>query len=302
MTTRMNTATESRAEKTPSRLLIVLALLAVYIIWGSTYLGISIAIESIPPLLMAGSRFVISGLILFVIATLRGAPMPTRRQWLNGALFGTMLLGFGNGGVTLAEQSISSGVAAMIVATVPLWVTIWMTLGGKRPSRYEIIGVLLGFAGIILLNIDNELNANGLGIALVIGAAMSWALGTVWKRGADTAPGISGAATEMLCAGVVMLAAGLLRGERLTEMPTRESLLAFVYLFTFGGIIAYTAFSWLVHNVCPTLATSYAYVNPVIAVLLGVALADETIGRFGLPALALVVSGVVLIMWMRDSR
>jgi drug/metabolite transporter (DMT)-like permease len=285
--------------KPPSRLLIVLSLLAVYIIWGSTYLGIAIAIETIPPLLMAGSRFIISGLVLFAAARLQKQPLPTRRQWMNGALFGTMLLAFGNGGVTLAEQTLSSSVAAMLIATVPLWVTIWLAVGGKRPTRWEIIGVLLGLVGIILLNIDGDLSAEGLGVALVLGGAISWALGTVWKAGADTAPGFSGAAVEMLCAGTLMLLVGLLRGERLTEMPSRESLLAFAYLFTFGGIIAYTAFSWLVKNVRTTLATSYSYINPVVAVFLGVVLAGESIGRFGLPALALVVSGVVLIMWKR---
>jgi drug/metabolite transporter (DMT)-like permease len=310
--------TPTVAAPTSTRWTVILSLLAVYLIWGSTYFFISIAIENIPPLLMAGSRFLISGTLLLLFIRVRGLPMPTLKQWGYGALFGTMLLGLGNGGVTFAEQSVSSSLAALIIATTPLWVVIWSALGGKRPGKWEIVGVVLGFAGILLLNIDGDIRADGLGILIIIGASMSWALGTVWKRGAETAPGFAGTMAEMLCAGVLMLVAGLLRGERLGEPivlanvidtltgsrpiadTTLHSLLAYAYLVIFGGIIAYSAFGYLIHNVRPTLATSYAYVNPVIAVALGVLIGNESIGQYGLPALVLIVGGVALLILKRE--
>ena len=297
---------------------VILSLLAVYIIWGSTYFFISIAIENIPPLLMAGTRFIISGIVLLLFIRLRGLPMPTLKQWGYGALFGILMLGLGNGGVTFAEQSVSSSLAALIIASTPLWVVIWSAIGGKRPGKWEIVGVILGFAGIILLNIDGEIRADVIGIIIVIGAAMSWALGVVWKRGADTAPGLAGAMAEMVTAGVLILLVGLLRGERLAEPivisniigtltgarpiaeTTLHSLLAFAYLVIFGGIIAYSAFNFLIRNVRPTIATSYAYINPIIAVALGVLIGKENIGQYGLPALILIVGGVALLIVKRQ--
>ncbi len=294
-------APSESARPSRERLTIILALLAVYIIWGSTYLGISIAIQSIPPLLMAGGRFIISGSILLLVTRLRGQPLPSARQWGLAALFGGMILGLGNGGITFAEQKVSSHVAAVIIGSVPLWMVIWSAIGGKRPGMTELIGVLLGFVGIVLLNVDADLSADGLGIAIILFSTICWSLGSFWKRGRDTAKGLPGAGAEMLSAGVLMLAAGLLRGERMTALPTTESLLAFVYLFTFGGIIAYTSYVYLLDTVRPTLATSYSYVNPVIAVFLGVVLAGEHAGQYVLPALICIVGGVALIMLWREK-
>jgi drug/metabolite transporter (DMT)-like permease len=296
-----NLSQHTRLTLRRQRLVIVLALLAVYIIWGSTYLGISIAIRSIPPLLMAGTRFIISGTILLAYTRVRGFQQPTRRQWGYALMFGVMILGIGNGAVTLAEQTVSSHVAAIIIGSVPLWMIIWSGVGGKPPGALELAGVLLGFAGIILLNFGSDLSANPVGILLLLVANISWSLGSYWKRGAATARGVVGAGAEMLCAGVVMLLTGLLTGERLTEMPTTESLVAFVYLFIFGGIIAYTAYVYLLDTVRPTLATSYAYINPVIAVILGALIGGEAIGEYGLLALICIVGGVALIMFRREK-
>ncbi|MBE0689730.1 MAG: drug/metabolite exporter YedA [Anaerolineae bacterium] len=275
---------------------VLLALLAVYLIWGSTYFAIRIGLESFPPLLMGGLRFMAAGAIMLIVLRLRGTPMPTWREWRWALVFGVLIPGMGNGGVTFAEQSVSSSTAALVIATVPLWASIWASLRGKRPSAREWIGVVLGFAGIILLNLDSEISANPLGFAILLVSAMSWAYGSVWKRDVRTAPGLLAVGAEMLCAGFFLTALGLLRGEQITQAPSLESVLALLHLLFIGALIGYSAYSYLLRTVTPSLATSYAYVNPVIAVLIGLGLGGETLGRFGVLAMLFIVGGVVLIL------
>jgi len=275
---------------------VLLALLAVYLIWGSTYFAIRIGLESFPPLLMGGMRFAAAGAIMLGVLRLRGAQMPTWREWRWGLVFGVLIPGMGNGGVTFAEQSVSSSTAALVVATIPLWASIWGSLRGTRPTAREWIGVALGFAGIILLNFGSDLSANPLGLGILLVSAMSWAYGSVWKRDVRIAPGLVAVGAEMLCAGFFLTTLGLLRGEQITHMPSLASVLAVLYLLFVGALVGYSAYSYLLRTVRPSLATSYAYVNPVIAVLIGLGLGGESLGRFGILAMICIVGGVVLIL------
>lgn len=259
---------------------VLLALFALYVIWGSTYLGIAIAIDGIPPLLMAGSRFIIAGALMLTWQRWRGAPWPTARQWGNAAVIGALLLGGGNGGVTIAEQWVASGLAAVMIATVPLFSLLFAMLYGQRPRALEWIGIALGFSGIVLLNADARLSGQPLGAALLLFAAASWAFGSVWSRRIDLPEGPMASAAEMLCGGLLMLVLGGLRGERVTSMPPTHALMAVGYLVLFGSLIAFSAYQYLLKTVRPALATSYAYANPVVAVLLGtVFLHEEITGR-----------------------
>ncbi|MCC6612447.1 MAG: drug/metabolite exporter YedA [Anaerolineae bacterium] len=275
---------------------VLLALLAVYLIWGSTYFAIRIGLESLPPLLMGGIRFSSAGAIMLIVLRLRGARMPTWREWRWGLVFGVLIPGIGNGAVTVAEQTVSSSTAALMIATVPLWASIWGSLRGTRPTAREWIGVVLGFIGIVFLNVGSEISANPLGFVLLLVSAMSWAYGSVWKRDVRTAPGLVAVGAEMLCAGLFLTLAGLLHGEQITHVPSVESVLALLYLLFVGALIGYSAYSYLLRTVSPSLATSYAYVNPVIAVLIGLGLGGESLGRFGLPAMLCIIGGVVLIL------
>lgn len=283
------------------RLTIILALLALYLIWGSTYLGIRIAIEGFPPLLMAGGRFAIAGLGLYLFMRLRGVPNPSLRQWRNAAAIGFLLLVIGNGGVTFAEQWVPSGLAAVAIATMPLWAALFAGLWGRWPRRVEWIGLAVGFVGVVLLNLENGLRANPLGAALLLLSPICWALGSTWSRHLDLPTSFMGSAAEMLVAGIAMLVGGLLSGERLAGPPSTSSILAVLYLIIFGSIVAYSAYLFLLSRVRPTLATSYAYVNPVVAVALGAFLVNESVSPLGLAAMAIIVLGVVLVLAARQT-
>ncbi|MBE0689731.1 MAG: drug/metabolite exporter YedA [Anaerolineae bacterium] len=283
----------------PLPLPIILALVSIYIIWGASFYAIKIGLESFPPLLMAGGRFVVAGGLLMAFMCLRAAPLPTFAQWRFAVAFGFLFIALGNGGVTFAEQYVETSAAALTTATVPLWATVWMRMRGIHPTWREWLGVLIGFGGIVLLNLDGKLAAQPIGLLALLLSAFGTSFGTVWKGDAETAPGMMGAAAEMLCAGVILLAAGVMRGEHVTAMPSLNSVVALIYLLIFGSLIAYGRFSYLVKNVKPTLATSHAYVNPVVAVLIGVTIAGETLGHYGLPAMILIVGGVVLILTSR---
>lgn len=279
-----------------SVLAIALALAAVYLVWGSTYLAIRFALEGgYPPLLMAGLRFVVAGGLMYAALRLRGVPAPTRAQWPNLVAMGVLLLGLGNGMVCIAEQSVSSGLAAVAVASAPIWIALFAALRGDRPSRIEWAGLAIGFAGVLWLNAGSSLTATPTGLIALLIAPLAWAFGSVWSRGRDLPSPFMAAAAQMLAGGVLILAAGLLIGERFTELPTLKGTLSVAYLTSFGSIIGFTAYVWLLHNVRPTLAGSYAYVNPAIAVLLGAWLASERFHVNDLGAMAVILVAVVAI-------
>ena len=286
-----------------SPLAVALALSAVYLVWGSTYLAIRFALEGgWPPLLMGGVRFIVAGSFLYAVLRLRGTPAPTRMQWRNTAFVGLLLLAVGNGLVCVAEQTVSSGLAAVAVASMPLWMALFSALRGDRPRRVEWIGLGVGFAGVAWLNAGSSLTATPTGLVALLVAAVAWAYGSVWSRGRDLPSPFMGAAAQMLCGGVAMLAVGLLLGERFDGWPDARGLLSVGYLASVGSLVGFSAYIWLLHHVRPALAGSYAYVNPVIAVLLGAWLAGERFGAHDIGAMAVVLSGVVAISLAKARR
>ena len=281
----------------PARgLSVVVALAAVYLIWGSTYLGIRFALEGgYPPLLMAGGRFLMAGGMMFAVLRLRGEHAPTRAQWKNLALMGLLMMGIGNGMVSIAEQWVSSGLAAVAIASTPLWMGLFSLVRGERPSGLEWIGIGIGFIGVLWLNAGSTLSATPWGLVALLIAPIAWAFGSIWSKGRDLPSPFMSAAGQMITGGAMMLIAGLLTGENFAVMPTLKGTLSVLYLMTFGSIIGFTAYVWLLHHVRPTLAGSYAYINPVIAVMLGAWLANEQFTSHDLGAMGVILLGVVAI-------
>jgi drug/metabolite transporter (DMT)-like permease len=284
---------------------VIAAFAAVYLLWGSTYLAIRFAIETLPPLLMAGVRFLLAGGVLYAFMRLRGQPAPERRHWKSAAVIGALLLVCGNGGVTLAERTVPSGVAALLVAMVPLWMVLleWLRRGGTRPTGRVMAGLAVGFAGMVVLVGPSQLAGAGAvdfgGAALVLCASLAWSIGSIYARGA-TLPANAFVATgmEMLCGGVLLLVAGAARGELAGLNPaafTGRSLAALAYLVVFGSLVGFSAYIWLLGVSSPARVSTYAYVNPVVAVFLGWALAGEALTARVLVAAAVIVAAVAVI-------
>lgn len=292
----------SDAAKLRDRIGIALALFALYVIWGSTYLGIRIALEGFPPFLLSGIRFIIAGGALYLVLRGRGTPVPKRPQWVGAGIVGALLLVGGNGGVTFAEQWVASGLAALGVASTPLWAALFAGLWGRWPARLEWIGLGLGFLGVVLLNLEGDMRANPLGAAALLAAAICWSFGSIWSQRLQLPGGLMSSAAQMLVGGVVLLLISLLTGERMTAMPSGRAVGALVYLIIFGSLIAFSAYGYLLRRVRPALATSYAYVNPLVAVGLGVGLAGEQIGVRGLLAMVVILASVGLIAMFRERR
>jgi len=276
--------------------LIVAALLAVYLIWGSTYLGLRFGLRGFPPFLLNGLRFVLAGGIMYVVLRARGATPPTPVQWKNVTGMGVFLLVGGAGLVVLAEDfGVGSGIVATAIAVMPLWAALFGWLYGLRPRRLEWLGLVVGFLGAALLAREGDFQAAPAGLVLMIIAPMSWAFGSVWGSRRDLPDGPIGSAGQLLAGGAVLVALGLVRGERITTMPGAVPWVAFAYLVVFGSIVAYSAYVFLLGEVRPALATSYAYVNPVVAVLLGVTIGGEILTGPAFVALPLVIAGVALV-------
>lgn len=286
-------------------LLLIGAFAALYLIWGSTYLAIRIGVESWPPLMLAGVRFLIAGVLFYAWLRWRGVPSPGAREWRAAGLIGTLLLVGGNGGVSVAEHlGVASGVAALAVATMPLFALLFGLFWGQRARLLEWAGILLGLLGIVLLNLGSNLQASPLGAALLVFAAASWAFGSVWSRYLPLPAGPMASAAQMLVAGAVLLVLSPLTGERLTQVPTLAGWAVLAYLVVFGSIVAFSAYLYLLKTVRPAAATSYAYVNPVVAVLLGIFFAGERIVATEWLAMLVIVGGVVLIglpQWRRGQ-
>ena len=281
-------------EQRSNTTVLVLALLALYIIWGSTYLAMRIAMETLPPMLMAGPRFIIAGGLMFAFLRMRGAPMPTRAEWIASAKVGVLLLTFGNGAVAIAEQSVSSGVAAVIVASMPIWAAVFGYFFGAPPGRREWLGLALGFVGVVILNLGGDLKLDSRGLICLV-APISWAFGSVWGKKLPLPKGGMATAAQMICGGVALLVIALITGERLEGPPSLRTILAMLYLAGFGSLVAFTAYTWLLRNTRPALATSYAYVNPIVALLLGRFFGKEPLGLSAVGAAAVSLLGVALI-------
>jgi len=280
---------------------LILALAAVYLIWGSTYLGMKIAIHELPPLLMASVRFAAAGLVMLLIARRRGAAWPSARDWIQVAPIGALLFVGGNGFIGIAQQSLSSGGTAVVAAMMPLWVGVLGFLYRERPSPREWVSLILGFVGILVLMGGPSLAGEPLHIGLVVLAPVCWALGSVLARRLTTPVAKDTfmlPALEMLTGGLALFVVGALRGERLPLDASATSWLIVVYLCVFGSIIGFTAYNWLLRNARPVVATSYAYVNPIIAVILGALISGEALGWTTIVANVLIVGAV----WLALSR
>ncbi len=281
---------------TRSLLPLIAALFALYFIWGSTYFVIRVGVESWPPLMMAGLRFFVAGCILFTFLLLRGHKVPTLKQWMAAGAVGILLLSVGNGLVTVAEHmQVPSGIAAVMVATVPLFTLCFSRLWGMPNSRLEWTGVAIGLFGIVLLNTGSNLEGNPWGAALILLASLSWAFGSVWSSRLPLPAGLMAGAAEMIIAGVVLLVASRVTGEHLTATPSLHGFLALGYLVVFGSMIAISAYMFLLKTVRPAVATSYAYVNPIVAVLLGITFAGESLSPVEWVALGVILCAVLLV-------
>lgn len=299
----MNSSASSTAAPARGGVAVAVALALVYVVWGSTYLGIRLALEGgYPPLLMAGGRFIVAGTLMYAVLRWRGYAAPTRAQWKNLTFMALALLLFGNGFVCVAEQTVSSGLAAVAVASMPLWMGLFGAMRGQHPSRAEWAGIVIGFLGVVWLNSGSALTASPKGLIMLLIAPIAWAYGSVWSRGRDLPSPFMSAAAQMVCGGVIMLVVGAAIGERFTQWPTLQGTLAVGYLALFGSIVAFSAYVWLLHNVRPAVAGSYAYINPVIAVALGAWIAHESFSAHDLGAMALILLGVVVITLAKAKR
>lgn len=283
---------------------VLLAFAAVYVIWGSTYLGIRFAVETIPPFLMAGVRFFIAGSVLYLWLRLRGVPGPTVRQWKSMSVVGLLLIGVGNGAVSWAEQTVPSGLTALIIALTPLWfVSIEWFQHAIRPTREVVIGLALGFIGMIVLIDPARITDSGhfdpIGTIVIIIGTIAWAAGSMYSRTAEhPSRPMLGTAMQMLTGGAMLLLVSAFSGEMWSFDISTVSAVSFaslMYLIVFGSLIAFTSYIWLLKESTPARVSTYAYVNPVIAVFLGWLLAGELLNaRIGIAA-AIIVAGVALI-------
>jgi drug/metabolite transporter (DMT)-like permease len=279
----------------PSKAAILSALIAVYVLWGSTYYGIKIALQNYPPFLLTSIRMLIAGSLMFIVLRLRGIAAPTGRQWRSIVVLAILLTVLSNALVNLAEETVSTGLVAIGVAAMPLWAGLFSALRGDHPSAREWFGIAIGFAGVLWLNIGTEMNAGWQGLLAVLIAPITWAYGSIWSRKQDLPAPFMSAASQMLVGSVFACIVGLAFGERISEMPTLLPTLAMLYLVVAGSIFGFTAYIWLLHHVRPALATSYAYVNPVIAVAIGALLLDEKFNRNAIGAMLLILFGVILM-------
>ncbi len=284
---------------------VIAAFAAVYLIWGSTYLGIRFAIETIPPHLMAAARFLVAGAILYAWARWRGAPAPTLRNWRASAVVGGFLLLGGNGAVVWAETRVPSGLTALLVAMVPIWMLVLEMhprLGGRRPRAAVVAGIVLGLAGLALLVAPGKLagRVDLVGAGVLVLGCLSWAFGSLHSRAADLPKsGFLAAAMEMVCGGALLLLFGLATGQagQLSAAAiSPRSLVALAYLIVFGSLIGFTAYIYLLGATTSARVSTYAYVNPIVAVLLGWAFANEPMTLRAMIAAAVIISAVVVII------
>jgi len=284
-------------------ILVVVSLVAVYVVWGSTYLALVFGLEGFPPFILNGIRFLVAGVLMFGYGLIKGIEVPTRAEWWNAGRVGTLLLVGGVGLVTIAEDlGVGSGLAATAVAVMPLWVAVISGFFGSWPRRMEWVGLAVGFVGVVVLAGEGDFRATTVGAVLMIIAPVLWAFGSVWGQRLVLPSATMSTAAQLLVAGVVLLIFGPLRGERIDGMPGVGAWLALGYLIVFGSIVAYTAYVYLLDEVRPSLATSYAYVNPVVAVVLGITLGGEVLTGPAYVALPLILSGVALVTFGSRER
>jgi drug/metabolite transporter (DMT)-like permease len=295
-----STANSTRIKHAP-RALVVGALLAVYFIWGSTYLALRFGLEGFPPLMLNGFRFLTAGVVLYLILRARGSFQATRTQVWNAGRMGVILLLGGVGLVTIAEDlGVGSGIAATAVAVVPVWAALIAGLFGQWPQGREWLGLAVGLVGVLVLAQEGDFQASPLGMVVIVVSPILWAFGSIWGARLDLPRPLTTTAIELLAAGVLMTALGPLLGERITGPPPAEAWAALAYLAIMGSLVGLTAYIYLLQTVRPALSTSYAYVNPVVAVALGLTVGGEVITGPILVALPLILTGVALVATVRS--
>lgn len=283
-------------------LLIVAALFCTYFIWGSTYLAIRFGIESFPPFLMGGLRFTVAGVILYIVMRFLGSRNPSCAEWRGAAIVGILLPAMGNGTVCYVQQTVSSSVAALSIATVPIWMAVFSTLWGHHINKQEWLGIAIGFVGIVLLNLGGSLHGNFFSAMLLGFAAASWSFGSVWGKHLAMPKGLMGAACQMLVGGIVLLMASAYAGEAWPQTVTMKSWGAMVFLVVLGSLAAYSAYQWLLKNVPPLVASSNTFINPVVAFVVGILFANEVIAENEYIALAVIIVGVILILTTNSEK
>lgn len=285
----------------PSRLALAGSLSLVYVVWGTTYLALRWVVLELPPFFAGGARMVIAGAVLLTVLRLRGAPMPTRRQWAWSLPVGALMFVGGNGLVSVAQRHVSSALVAVMCATMPLWAALVSRLLGEKVSAGEWLGTALGVVGVGVLASGGAFHGELLAGVLLVVSPATWALGSVLSRRWPLPKGLMSAATQLLTGGGSLLVIALLMGERPTWPISGRALGALAYLTVFGSLITFSAFTWLLRNSRPAIATSYAYVNPVVAVLAGILLGAEQVSGQFLFASALIVAGTAFTLLARAA-
>jgi drug/metabolite transporter (DMT)-like permease len=274
---------------------VVAALLTVYLIWSSTFFALRFMVAELPPLATSGVRFLLAGLVLYGFLRWRGAAAPTPRQWMTSVIAGTLMFFVGNGLVAIAAREVPSGMTAMSFGSVPLFLSVMEAPFGRRPTTMQWIGIALGFAGVACIGLS-EVHASPTALALLLLAAIGWASASLITRRASMPSGLMAGASQLIGGGSTLLLGGLAVGERIDRMPSWNAGAAFAYLLIFGSIIAFSAAVHLLQNAPASIATSYAYVNPVLAVFLGSTVGGERIAPAALLAGLLVVAGVAVLV------
>ena len=282
-------------------LLISAALFCTYFIWGSTYLAIRFGIESFPPFLMAGVRFTIAGAIMYAAMRYMGAPNPDRRQWFGAGVVGLLLPALGNGTVCYVQQTVSSSVAALSIATAPIWMAVFSSIWGHKIVAKEWLGIAIGLVGIVLLNLGGSFSGDFMSAFLLIFAAASWSFGSVWGKRLAMPQGLMASAAQMLAGGVALLMASALSGETWPQTVSMKSWGALLFLIVLGSIVAYSAYQYLLHTVRPLVASSNTFVNPMVAFAVGIWFAGEHVTSMELIALAVILLGVFLVLSANQS-
>ena len=277
--------------------LLVTCLAATWLVWGSTYLAIKFALVSLPPFFQMGTRFLTAGALLFVWMRWRGAALPSAREWRHAGVIGSLMLGGGMGGTAVAETSVGSGLVVAFIAVVPLMIAALNRLFGIVPGRLELAGIVVGLAGVLMLTQGAGFTASPQGLAAIAIACGTWSLGSVLsQRKFPLAPGAMGFASEMLCGGLVLMGLSLVAGERPQWPPQPVAIAAWLYLVVFGSLVAFNAYMLLLSRASAGLASSYTFVNPVIALLLGVWVGGEVVTAPEWVAAGVVLCGVVLML------
>lgn len=283
-------------------ILIVLALFCTYFIWGSTYLAIRFGIESFPPFLMGGVRFTVAGVVLFFVMRYLGSPMPSKPEWLGAAVVGLLLPAFGNGTVCYVQQTVSSSVAALSIATAPIWMAIFSSIWGHKITAKEWLGIAIGLVGIVLLNLGGSFDGDFMSAFLLIFAAASWSFGSVWGKHLAMPKGLMGAACQMLVGGIALLLVSAYAGESWPKVVSAKSWGALVFLIILGSLIAYSAYQYLLKTVRPLVASSNTFVNPIVAFGVGIWLAGERVSAVEMIALGVILVGVFLVLSVTNNK